>query len=197
MLIPGVYAHLHKGHRGLFGVTGKAHQHPASTWRRHSGGLNEKRARIRVRTLFKPDLHSLISRCPQDQTHFCHLTRRRWRRYKLPYSDTARENIGSHIFIIHEKKRRQGPLHLCKTRSFNRNNCHAKVQSQTLKILIRPFNPELSNEIFFHFFRIYFNWFRANKKHVDSRQTRCFTHCLRIRSICQYQIALISNEKGV
>ena len=133
----------------------------------------------------------------QDASYRTLLIDRRWRRYKLPYSNTARENIGFHIFIIHEKKRRQGPLDLCKKRSLNRNNRHAKVQPQTLKILVRSFNPELSNEISFHFCRICFNWFRANKKHVDSRQARCFTHCLRIRSICQYQIALISNEKGV
>ena len=52
----------HMGHRGLFGVTGKANQHPATTLGRRSGGLKENRARIRFGTLFKPGLHSLISR---------------------------------------------------------------------------------------------------------------------------------------
>lgn len=66
---------VHTGHRGLLGVTGKANQHPATTLGRRSGGLKEKRARIRSGTLFKPALHSLISRYAGNQTHFCHLTR--------------------------------------------------------------------------------------------------------------------------
>ena len=60
---------VHTGHRGLFGVTGKANQHPATTLKRRSGGLNEKRARIRTKSLFKPDLYSLICGNRKNQTH--------------------------------------------------------------------------------------------------------------------------------
>ena len=65
---------VHTGHRGLFGVTGKANQHPATTLKRRSGGLNEKRARIRTKSLFKPDLYSLICGNRKNQTHFLLLT---------------------------------------------------------------------------------------------------------------------------
>lgn len=60
---------VHTGHRGLFGVTGKANQQPATTLRRRSGGSNEKRARIRTKSLFKPDLYSLICGNRKNQTH--------------------------------------------------------------------------------------------------------------------------------
>ncbi|MDN8576660.1 hypothetical protein, partial [Corynebacterium sanguinis] len=36
---------------------------------RRSGGLNEKRARIRTKSLFKPDLYSLICGNRKNQTH--------------------------------------------------------------------------------------------------------------------------------
>ena len=75
---------VHTGHRGLFGVTGKANQHPATTLKRRSGGLNEKRARIRTKSLFKPDLYSLICGNRKNQTHILLLNPRFFASRKHP-----------------------------------------------------------------------------------------------------------------
>ena len=58
------------GHRGLFLLTRKAHQPPASTCGCHSDGLNTKRADISIKTLYPPDLPSLSSKIAVTQTHF-------------------------------------------------------------------------------------------------------------------------------
>ena len=60
----------HTGHRGLFLLTRKAHQPPASTCGCHSDGLSTKRADISIKTLYPPDLPSLSSKIAVTQTHF-------------------------------------------------------------------------------------------------------------------------------
>ena len=64
----------HTGHRGLFLLTRKAHQPPASTCGCHSDGLNTERADISIKTLYPPDLPSLSSKSAVTQTHFLLLT---------------------------------------------------------------------------------------------------------------------------